>query len=85
MCLAYIEKLSHSQNHPRSLKMQKSLRASVLGLALLLVNARCAAVNDGCNALASSHPDKTFFPGSQRYKFENECEGQLILSQIRLG
>lgn len=62
--------------------MQKSLKVSVFGLALFVVNARCAAVNDSCNALASSHPDKTFFPGSERYKFENECKGRPTLSQI---
>ncbi|CAG9997105.1 unnamed protein product [Clonostachys byssicola] len=49
-----------------------SLQASFMGLAALLTVVSSAAVNDGCNALASSHPDKTFFPGSERYKFENE-------------
>ncbi|CAH0025368.1 unnamed protein product [Clonostachys rhizophaga] len=49
-----------------------SLQASVLGLAALVTIVSSTAVNDGCNALASSHPDKTFFPGSERYKFENE-------------
>ncbi|KAK7222168.1 hypothetical protein V2G26_010171 [Clonostachys chloroleuca] len=50
-----------------------SLQATVLGLAALLNVVSSAAVDDGCNALAFSHPDKTFFPGSERYKFENEC------------
>ncbi|CAI6091031.1 unnamed protein product, partial [Clonostachys chloroleuca] len=49
-----------------------SLQATVLGLAALLNVVSSTAVDDGCNALAFSHPDKTFFPGSERYKFENE-------------
>ncbi|KAI1124636.1 hypothetical protein F5Y10DRAFT_24344 [Nemania abortiva] len=45
---------------------------SVLGLAAFVTAVTSAAVEDGCNALASSYPDQTFFPGSERYKFENE-------------
>lgn len=51
-----------------------SLKASILGLATVLAVVSSAAVDDGCKALASSYPDRTFFPGSGRYKFENECE-----------
>lgn len=57
---------------PTTAKM--SLQASALGLAALLTLVSSAAVDDGCNALASSYPDRTFFPGSERYKFENECK-----------
>lgn len=64
--------------------MQKSLKVFVLGLALFLTSAGCAAVDDGCDALASSYPDKTFFPGTERYKFENERKYKPILSPIQL-
>ncbi|KAI8650236.1 FAD-binding PCMH-type domain-containing protein [Fusarium sp. Ph1] len=49
-----------------------SLQASLLGLTALLSVVSSAAVDDGCNALSSKYPDKTFFPDSERYKFENE-------------
>ncbi|RSL41922.1 hypothetical protein CEP54_015668 [Fusarium duplospermum] len=49
-----------------------SLKASVLGLAAFLSVVSSAAVDDGCKALSSKYPDRTFFPGSDRYKFENE-------------
>lgn len=49
------------------------LRGPVLGLAIFVTVVTSAAVDDGCRALASTHPDKTFFPDSERYKFENEC------------
>lgn len=60
-----------------------SLQATVLGLAALLNVVSSAAVDDGCNALAFSHPDKTFFPGSERYKFENECKHWPAASTIQ--
>jgi hypothetical protein len=50
------------------------LKASILGLAAALAVVSSTAVDDGCKALASNYPDKTFFPGSERYKFENESE-----------
>ena len=46
---------------------------SVLRLALFATIVTSAAVEDGCRALASAYPDKTFFPDSERYRFENEC------------
>ncbi|RMJ09251.1 hypothetical protein CDV36_011136 [Fusarium kuroshium] len=49
-----------------------SLKASVLGVAAFLSVVSSAAVDDGCKALSSKYPDRTFFPGSERYKFENE-------------
>ncbi|UPL00360.1 hypothetical protein LCI18_011294 [Fusarium solani-melongenae] len=58
-----------------------SLQASLLGLTALLSVVSSAAVDDGCNALSSKYPDKTFFPDSERYKFENECE--MTLSKAR--
>lgn len=48
-------------------------QSSVLGLAALVTGVVATAVNENCDALASAYPDKTFFPGSARYKFENEC------------
>ncbi|KAF7534356.1 hypothetical protein G7054_g6300 [Neopestalotiopsis clavispora] len=45
---------------------------SVLGLAALVTVATSTAVEDGCSALLESYPDRTFFPGSERYKYENE-------------
>ncbi|VUC37250.1 unnamed protein product [Clonostachys rosea] len=49
-----------------------SFRKSILGLATSLAIVASAAVDDGCDALATSYPDITFFPGTERYKYENE-------------
>lgn len=47
-----------------------------LGLAALATVATSTAVEDGCSALLANYPDRTFFPGSERYKYENECRYQ---------
>ncbi|KAH6638495.1 hypothetical protein C7974DRAFT_451891 [Boeremia exigua] len=56
-------------------------RLYVLGLVFFFTNTNSAAVDDGCKALASRYPDKTFFPGSERYKFENECPSCIFAPQ----
>ncbi|KAF4547861.1 FAD-binding domain-containing protein 65 [Elsinoe fawcettii] len=48
------------------------IEIAVLGLATVVTLIKAAPANEGCDVLVTHFPEKTFFPNSTRYTFENE-------------